>query len=247
MLWFHISWRWGFSVAQVEKFKVLSHKHLCWRFHNLPQHFSFPPVPAQLSHTSVGPFLTHSLSQHSSAPYGVPTASSNLAPTLPPSAVPDAQTLLVLPSTWSSGVRSTFQFTFTSHRLSAQSFNTSGTSNFTKFLQPPCLSLPVSQLPPEQSFRLFLTLCLLNGQNPPQPAHNIPVLSMHTPCPWAVQIHLPKGMETEKTPFSFLDTLTGNYFRPWAREKKGWECDVTQIAAMCVSGHRNGQIQPKFA
>lgn len=98
---------------------------------------SLPSLPS--CHTpviAVGPLLTLNLSQHSSAPYGAPTASPNLAPILPTSAVPDAQTLLVLSSIWSSGVRSTFQCTFTSHRLSAQSFNTSGTSNFTKFLQP---------------------------------------------------------------------------------------------------------------
>lgn len=71
MLWFHISWRWGFSVAQVEKFKVLSHKHLCWRFHNLPQHFSFPPVPAQLSHT-------HHLSGSFSDPQPLPAQFSTL-------------------------------------------------------------------------------------------------------------------------------------------------------------------------
>lgn len=100
---------------------------------------------------------------------------------------------------------------------------------------------------------LLLTLCLLNRQNPPPPTHNMPVLSMHTPCPWALQIHLQKGMETRKTLFSFPDILTGNYLGlgsqlvPWAREIKGQEYDATQIAAMCVSGYRNRQIQPKFA
>lgn len=138
MLWFHRPWRWCFSASQVEKFYVLSRNIFAGGFTtSLSTSHSLLSLPS--CHTpviTVGPLLTHSLSQDSSAPYGVPTPSSNLAPTHPTSAVPDAQTLLVLPSTWSCGVRSTFQCTFTSHRLSAQSFNTSGTSNFTKFLQP---------------------------------------------------------------------------------------------------------------
>lgn len=106
-----------------------------------------------------------------------------IQPCTPTSAVPDAQPLFVLPSTHHFGV---FQFPSTSHRLSAQSFNTSGTSDFTKSLQPHAFHFQFHNFPLNSTSDsgLFPTWCLLPRQNPqhPTPPHTHS-MSMSHPDP----------------------------------------------------------------